>query len=143
LSSTATPTPSTTAQTLTFDDLSSPNRALNNQYPSGIADWGLNIWYLSGPYGQFTTQSVSFNGATLTSGILSLSTPRRLVQLEAFNGGSGSTITLACAGQTTRSQVVAANQRMTILTNWTGTCSTVTFTSSNGWWTNFDNILIQ
>jgi hypothetical protein len=141
---TRTPTPVTSSQTLSFDDLANPDRPLNGQYPTGVADWGSNVWYLSSPYGQFTTQSISFNGPSITSATVNLVSPRHVVQLEAFNGGSGSsTVTLACAGQTTRSQVAAANQRLTIATSWAGTCSTVTITSSNGWWTNFDNILLQ
>ena len=48
--------------TVTFDDLSGPNRGLNGQY-AGI-DWGSGSWYLSGPYGRFATNSVSYpNGA--------------------------------------------------------------------------------
>jgi hypothetical protein len=30
---------------------------------------------------------------------------------------------------------------VTIATNWTGPCTTVTVTSSNGWNTNFDDIV--
>src|SRR5437868_3462705 len=74
--------------TVTFDDLTSPNRTLNGQYPTGIIDWGSNAWYLSGPWGQFTTNSVSFNSASITSGGFSFTTPQRLVQIDAFNGGT-------------------------------------------------------
>jgi hypothetical protein len=144
LTPTATPTPRAGAQTLTFDDLSSPNRVLNGQYPTGLADWGTNVWWLSSPWGMFTTNSVSFNGSGLTSGSITFLSPRRLVQLDAYNGGTGSsTITLACPGQPTRSVVIAANQLLTIATNWTATCSSLTITSTNGWWTNFDNMAID
>jgi hypothetical protein len=132
------------ATTVTFDDLTNPNRTLNGQYPTGIIDWGSNTWYLSGPWGQFTTNSVSFNSASITSGGFTFTNPQRLVQIEAFNGGTGSsTVTLACAGQTTRSQSVNANQRLTIATSWLGTCTAVTITSSNSWWTNFDNLVVD
>ena len=36
---------------------------------------------------------------------------------------------------------VNAGQLSTLTTNWTGTCPTVTVTSSNGWNTNFDNLV--
>src|SRR5262249_30031676 len=82
--------PSRVTQTVSFDDLSPANRPLNGQYPSGVIDWGTNTWYLSAPWRQFTTNSITFNfnGATQTSGSLRFVNPRRLVQLDAFNGGS-------------------------------------------------------
>jgi hypothetical protein len=144
-----TPTPTATATpiptiTVTFDDLSSPNRPLSGQYPSGVIDWGTSGWYLSGPWGQFSTNSVSFDGGGPTSEAFSFVSSHRLLQLDAYNGGSGSsTITLACNGQSTVSVTLAAGQRTTIATNWSGTCTTVTVGSSNGWWTNFDNLVVQ
>jgi hypothetical protein len=132
------------SQTLTFDDLSNPNRVLNGAYPNGVADWGSNIWYLAGPWGQFNTQSVSFNDQGITSAPVTFVSPRRLVRLDIYNGGpTSSTITLSCAGQTTRTISVAAGQLLTYTTNWTATCNSVTIGSSNGWNTNFDNLVID
>jgi hypothetical protein len=132
------------SQTVSFNDLSNPNRALNGQYPTGLIDWGNNVWYLSGPFGQFNSFSISFNGAGATSAPLNFITPRRLLQLDAYNGGPGSsTITLNCAGQPTKQVSVAQGQLMTIPTGWSGTCSTVSIGSSNGWDTNFDNLVID
>src|SRR5438876_1492813 len=130
--------------TVTFDDLTSPNRTLNGQYPTGVIDWGSNAWYLSGPWGQFTTNSVSFNTSSVTSATFSFLNPQRLLQIDAYNGGTGaSTVSLSCAGQTTRSQSVGAGSRVTITTSWSGTCATITVGSTNGWWTNFDNIVFD
>jgi hypothetical protein len=130
--------------TVTFDDLTNPNRVLSGQYPTGVIDWGSNIWWLAGPWGQFTTNSISFNTSSQTSAPFTFVSPQRLLQLDAYNGGtSASTITLTCGGQTTRSQSVAANTRVTIATNWAGTCSTVTIGSTNGWNTNFDNLIFD
>lgn len=140
---TATPTPSA-AQTLTFDDLTSPNRVLNGQYPSGVADWGTNAWYLSGAYGLMHSNSVSFNGPSLSSAPVTFVSPRRLVQLDAYNGGSvASTITLNCAGQPTVSTSLAVGQMRTLATGWSSTCSSISIGSSNGWDTNFDNLVID
>jgi hypothetical protein len=141
---TRTPTPSAAPQTLTFDDLANPGRPLNGQYPTNVADWGTNGWYLSRPWGQFSTQSVSFNGGSLTSAGVTFISPRRLIQLDAYNGGSTpSTITLACNGQPTMTALVAGNTLATIPTNWSTACTTLTLSSTNGWFTNFDNLLIQ
>jgi hypothetical protein len=71
-------------------------------------------------------------------------TPHRLVQLDAYNGGSvASTVTLSCAGQPTVTVSFPVSQLTTIATGWGGTCSTVTIGSSNGWDTNFDNLVVQ
>jgi hypothetical protein len=146
------PTPGTTPAptigpatgTVTFDDKAGQNQALNGQYPANAIDWGSNNWYHSGPYERLTTKSVSFNGGGSTSKSFRLVTPRKLVRLQAYNGGdTTTTVTLACAGQPTRTTAISAGQLVTITTNWTGTCSTVTVSSSNGWDTNFDNIVLQ
>lgn len=141
---TATPTPPAPAGlTVTFDDRAGQNQGLNGQYPSGVIDWGSGQWYHSGPWGAFATKSVSFTSGG-TSRSFTFVTPRRLVSLRAFNGGGGaSTVTLACAGQPTKTQTIPAGQTATIATGWTGTCSVVTVTSSNGWDTNFDDLVIE
>jgi hypothetical protein len=139
---TRTPTASPAAQTVTFDDRAGQNQVLNGQYPTGVIDWGTNQWYHSGPFGLFTTKSVGFNGAGPTSASFTFLTPQRLVSLQAYNGGSvASTITLSCAGQSTRTQSVPARQLVTINTGWNGTCTSVTVASTNGWDTNFDNLV--
>ena len=130
--------------TVTFDDLTSPNRALTGEFPTGVIDWGTGAWYLSGPWGQFTTNSVSFPSASATSGSFTFVSPQRLVQLDAYNGGTGaSTVTLTCAGQAARTQSVAASTRVTITTGWTATCPSVSVSSSNGWNTNFDSLVFD
>jgi hypothetical protein len=136
--------PSGSRQTITFDDLSNPQRPLTGQYPSGVINWGTGAWYLSGPYSLDTTNSISFNGAGPTSASFQLLTPHTVVSLDIYNGaGQATTVTLACAGQPTRQLTVAGNQKATLTTGWTGTCTTVTVSSTNGWTTNFDNLVIQ
>jgi alpha-tubulin suppressor-like RCC1 family protein len=144
----ATPTPSPTptgvVRTVTFDDLGGPNRALGGVYPADVIEWGANAWYLSGPWRLFTTNSVSFNSGGTTSASLRFISPRRLLHVDAFNGGSStSTITLACAGQPTVQRTVAPNQVARIETGWLGPCSVLTVGSTNGWDTNFDNLTLE
>ena len=149
--STSTPTAQTTSTptppgsgTVTFDDLTNPNRVLNGQYPSGLIDWGTNSWWLSGAYAGDTTNSVSFNGSGPTLESFSLLGSHQLLQLDAVNGDSApATVTLSCAGQPSKSVTLAAGQISTIKSGWTGTCAKVTVASSNGWMTNFDNLVIQ
>jgi hypothetical protein len=133
-----------TLQGAVFDDLPNPNRPLSGQYPNGAIDWDINRWYLSGPWGAMRTNSVGFNGAGPTSASFTFLTPRKLRQLEAYNGGSASTtVTISCAGQPTVTVVLAPRELRTIQTGWAGTCTTVTLGSTNGWDTNFDTILYE
>lgn len=131
-------------QTIDFNNATGQDVVFEGQYPSGVIDWGTNIWFLSSPWGQFTTKSISFNGSGETSGAFTLMVPKTPVSVQAYNGGTvASTVTLACTGNTTKSQSVSVNSLVTITTDWTNPCSTVTVTSSNGWNTNFDNLIIQ
>jgi hypothetical protein len=141
---TPTPTPAPSGSwVITFNDLTGQQRTLNGQHPPAVADWGTAGWWLAGPWGAFTTKSIGFNGPGMTSGTFTLLTPRRVYSIDAFNGGEDTTVTLACPGQTTRQVTLTAGQLATISTNWTGTCTSVTITSTNGWDTNFDNIVLQ
>src|SRR5215472_10388981 len=144
---TATPVPTVSAgstRTITFDDLSNPGRPLSGQYPSGVIDWGTNNWFLSGPYGLFTTNSIGFNGRGPTSETFTYLTPTRTIQIDAFNGGSASTtVTLSCDGAQANQVTLSPRQLQTIPMGWIGTCTHVTIVSTNGWATNFDNIVID
>jgi hypothetical protein len=130
--------------TLSFDDLSATNQPYNGQYPTNVIDWGTGQWWVAGPYAQFTTNSLSFNGDGPTSASFKFISPRGLSQLDADNGGKAdSTITLSCDGQSPVETSVPAGQILTITTGWTAPCSSVTVTSTNGWNTNFDNLKID
>jgi hypothetical protein len=65
--------------------------------------------------------------------------------VQAYNGGTGATtISLACAGNQTRTLTIPAGQLMTLTTGWANPCSgNVTVGSTNGWSTNFDNIVLS
>jgi len=130
-----------TAQTVTFDDKSGQNQNLNGQYPSGVINWGSNQWYHSAPWGAFTTKSVSFRTASQTSTTFTFINPRKLVSLRALNGGGTSTsITVSCNGQT-KTTALPAGQVTTITTGFTSPCTNVTVSSTNGWDTNFDDLV--
>jgi hypothetical protein len=120
-----------------------PNRVLDGEHPSGLIDWGHDTWYLSGPWGRFTSNSVSFV-SEITDASFTFLSPRRLVQLDAYNGGTvDSTVTISCAGQPTLQVTLGVEQLATLQTGWTGVCASVTFASTNGWDTNFNNIVVQ
>jgi subtilisin family serine protease len=136
------PTPTPIVTTVTFDDLGSPNRGLDGQY-AGIA-WGTGSWYLSGPFGRFVTNSISYLDDVLRSATFTFVTPRIFQGVDVYNGGvAPSTVSLLCAGNPTVTRDVAAGQLLSISTGWSAPCTTVTLGSTNGWDTNFDNLLYR
>src|SRR5439155_13836415 len=92
---------SNSSTTITFDDLASPNRPLTGQYPAGVIDWGSGTgWYLSGPWGLFTTQSISFTSSSQMNATFTFLSNSALASLQAYNGGSsGTAVTISCACQ--------------------------------------------
>jgi O-glycosyl hydrolase len=127
--------------TVTFDDLAGQDQPLTGQYPAGVIDWGSGTWYHSGPYGLLSTKNVGFNGPSISSGKLTLLSPRRLVSVRAYNGGVNATVTLSCPGQAQKSADLVHGETATIQTGWAGTCTSITITTTNGWDTNFDTFV--
>src|ERR1700737_1425465 len=74
-------------QTITFDALP-PNTALNGQYPASTVDWGNNAWLVSGPWGSFSGNSISFANGTITSGTFTPLRQQIPISVDAFNGGT-------------------------------------------------------
>jgi hypothetical protein len=132
-----------------FNGESGATREFRGEDRTGCANWGLNSWYLwsAADSGKLASKSVSFNPnkqPRLTSATVHLRRASRLVSVVAFNSGtSATTVTLACEGQPTVSQSVAAGAVMTLTTGWTGFCYNLTVTSSNGAATNFDDFLFE
>src|SRR5262249_16433976 len=134
---TSTPTAATetapTNVTIGFDDLADPNRPLSGQYPTRVIDRGSDGWYLSAPWGLFTTNSITFNGPLPSSASFTLLSPRRLIQVDAYNGGPDvSDIELSCDQVSLVQLQLGVRQLTTIVTGWTDVCTTVTVSSSNG-----------
>ena len=141
--STFTTSATNSTTTITFDSLP-PQTFLSGQYPTGVIDWGNSSWFVSGPFGGFTGNSISFFSGSAFSANFSFVTPLRLVSIDAYNGGTtASTISLSCPGQVTAQISVAAHQLLTIPTGWASVCSPVTVGSSNGYNTNFNRLVID
>ena len=129
--------------TITFDARPA-GTFLSGQYPTGLIDWGNGSWFVSGPFGAFTGNSISFKDSSVFSASFSFVTPLRLLTIDAYNGGTiASTITLSCPGQINKQVIVAVSQLLTIATGWVGTCSPVTVGSTNGWDTNFNRLVVD
>lgn len=130
-------------QTINFNDYPGQNVLLNNQYPTGVINWGTgNTWLVSAPFGSLATKNLSFSGSGINSGTFTFINPKRLLSIDAYNGGTSSTtITIACSGNTTKTFTLTSGQLSNLVTNWASTCSQITLSSTNGWDTNFDNII--
>ena len=130
--------------TVTFNDHPGQEQPLTGQYPTGVIDWGnTGIWWLSAPWQKLSTKSLTF-ASWATSATFTLPTPRTFVSLLAYNGGpTTSTVTLSCPGQPTSRTSVGSGKVITIHTGWTGTCSSITISSSNGYSTNFDDLVLS
>jgi hypothetical protein len=108
-----------------------------------LINWGTgSVWYHSAPFGLLTTKNFTFNGPSINSATFTFVTPKQLLTVQAYNGGSASSLTFSCPGQASKVQAIGAGQLLTVSTGWTGTCTTVTIASTNGWDTNFDNIVV-
>jgi hypothetical protein len=141
---TLTPQPTPDFKVITFNDLTNPDRILNGKYPAGVVNWGKNKWWLSSPYGQFTTNSISFLSSSVKKQTFSFISAKILLSLDAYNrGANSSVISISCSGNPVISQTVGAGKTVTILTNWVTACTTITLGSSNGCLTNFDNFVYR
>lgn len=130
--------------TIDFNNHSLTNATLNGEFPTGVINWGTNQWYISDPWGLFNSKSISFNGSNQTSAVFNFITPKILTKLDVYNGGANSTVTVACSGNTMKTISINASQMLTnVETGFTTACTTVTFTSTNGWNTNYDNLVIS
>jgi hypothetical protein len=145
---TPTPTSTTGTQTVTFNNLNAQNQSMatvnGGQYPTNVISWGsTSNFILSPPWNKFTTNSISYrHGAT--DGTFTFITRKKLVKIEVYNGGySKNTVRISCSGQPTVSYGVGRNVKTTILTRWSGTCTTVTLHSDNSDSTNWDNIVYE
>ncbi|ATB39160.1 hypothetical protein CYFUS_004601 [Cystobacter fuscus] len=123
---------------VTFDTFDGADEAITGIH--GPFYFVFNKWYLASPWGGFTTKSISFNGGGVNQGELSIYGERTVVGLDAFTWDTGATLTLSCFNQPTRTFTLTPGQVTHVVTNWQGTCSSVTLATSNGWDTNFDNI---
>jgi hypothetical protein len=131
--------------TVTFDNVPgiADHTELTGEFPQGVINWGSGSWYLSGPWQDLHNNSISFTEGTDTASF-SFVSEHQLVKLDAYNGGDApASLKLSCPGQTERLFQMDAGELKTLDTGWSGNCAQVTVFTSNGWYTNFDNLVIK
>jgi hypothetical protein len=141
---------STSGGTTTTVTFNSGGTAVNSNLNGTFwnIQWGTTAWYYSGPQRGFNDNNISFRNSSTSSGTFTMPGGTRLVSIRATNpSGTGnpgaSTVTISCAGQPTLSQSVPLNATVTLTTNWTAACNVVTMTTSNSWFTNFDDLVYR
>jgi len=141
---TSTPVPApipTGPQIITFNDLAG-GQPLTGWYPSGLINWGSSGWKLSGPYQLLTTNNVTFDGRLKTATV-KFATPKQLISLRVYNGGDHKTIvSLTCPEQPKRTLELRSGMVGTMDVGWTGRCSSLTISSTNGSDTHFDDLVL-
>lgn len=144
---TALPVPTAVPLTVSFNDMTALDRQLIGQYPSGLINWGTastSKWWIGGPYGQFPTNAISFLNAQTTAASFTFVNPRILLGLTANNvaASGNTTLTISCTGNPNVVRTVAPAQVLQISTGWTVPCTTVSFTNSNGWNNDYDDLIV-
>jgi hypothetical protein len=122
------------------------NTNLVGQYPAGVVDWGTGAtgeWWHSGPTAGFPTKSLSLRSSKTQGTFTFVGGPRILVSLQLTTDWQPSTQTLKCAGNPDVVVSLTPSQYKSVATGWTVPCASVTIVSSNGWGTNYDNLLID
>lgn len=154
-SPTNTPTPTPTGTILlNFNDLAGDNSSLitDTSHPPyhGIINWGVTRTLLTSPaWRKMTTRNLSYtaNNTVTTFSFVDQngnSYPRIFMSLKIFNGGSSvNPVTVRCDNGPQIQFNVAANQLLTAQTGWSTTCNSVTLTSPNSDYTNYDDFSIQ
>src|SRR5690242_2670841 len=72
---------------ITFNDLANPDRALDGQYPTGVADWGVNKWRLIPPIVNSPTNTIVFANEGIVSATFDFVAPMILTSVKVSNEG--------------------------------------------------------
>jgi hypothetical protein len=138
--------PASVGPLVSFNDKAGQNQKLIGQYPVGLIDWGTNAtgdWWHSGPFSGFPTKSLSLRNQETQGTFSYVGGDRILVSLQLTTGWQASTQTLKCPGNPDVVVNLAPDEYRSVATGWTVPCSAVTIVSSNGWGTNYDNLLLN
>jgi hypothetical protein len=115
--------------------------ALNFQYPSGLIDWGKDVWMIHPPEGKFGTFNISLKDPSQTHASFAFPVPRIFAGIDAYNGGSkAATIHLRSPELRGDSYTLQPGQLLRIRTGWTDPSSAIEFDFENGSGLLFDNL---
>jgi len=129
-------------QYVTFDDPHLPaGTMLQDQYPSGVIDWGSNTWRVNVPEGRFGTFNLAIADPGAPAADFRFYSPRIFVGVDAYNGASSdATVTISSPEIREISFIIKPGTMQRLRTGWRDTSTSVTFQLRNGEGMRFDNL---
>jgi hypothetical protein len=118
--------------------------ALDAQYPSGLIDWGKDVWAVHPPDGKFGTFNLSLKDPKQTHVGFTFVVPTFFAGIDAYNGGTQTAkVTLRSPQSREQAYTVQPGQLLRIRTAWRDPSSSVQFDIENGEGLQFDNLAYQ
>jgi hypothetical protein len=127
---------------ISFDNPHLPAQsALDFQYPSGLIDWGKDVWAIHAPAGKFGTFNLSLKDPKQAHASFSFPVPTVFAGIDAYNGGDEvATIRLRSPQLREQSYTLQPGQLLRIRTGWQDPSSSIQWDFENGDGLLFDNL---
>jgi len=130
---------------LKFVRFDNPHRAagtaLELEYPSGLIDWGRDMWTIRAPSGKFGSFSIGMKDDKQTHASFAFVVPTVFAGIDAYNGGSKpATIRLRSPEIRGKSYTLEPGQLLRIRTGWSDPSSAIEWEFENGEELLFDNL---
>jgi hypothetical protein len=127
---------------VTFDDPHLPGGTfLEGDYPSGVIDWGSDVWRINVPEGKFGTFSLCLADSKASGAEFRFYWPRVFVGVDVYNGGaSEATVTLRSTEMPAISFSIKPGELRRLRTGWRDATSFVVLDLKNGEGLRFDNL---
>lgn len=132
----------TPPQYITFDN---PHRsaqsALDGEYPSGLIDWGKDVWSIHVPDGKFPTFNLSLRNQQQAQASFAFPVPTIFAGIDVYNsGGTVATLRLRSPELREQSFSIEPGQLLRVRTDWRDPSSSVQFDLKDGQGLLFDNL---
>lgn len=129
-------------QYITFDDPHLPaGTVLKGEYPSGVIDWGTDVWRINVPEGPFGTFNLAVADAKANTAEFRFYWPRIFVGIDVYNGGAAdATVTIHSPEIREISFTIKPGQLQRLRTGWRDASSKVILEFKNGDGLRFDNL---
>lgn len=132
----------TRPQYISFDIPHLPAQsALDAQYPSGLIDWGKDVWMIHAPEGKFGTFNLSLKDPKQMHASFSFPVPTVFAGIDAYNGGDkAASIHLRSPQLREQTYTLQPGQLLRIHTGWKDPSSSIQLNFENGEGLLFDNL---
>ena len=133
------------AKLITFDNPHIPAQSpLDYGYPSGLIDWGKDVWMIHVPDGKFGTFNLCLKDPSKTQASFAFVVPTVFAGVDTYNGGDKpATIRLRSMQIREQTFTVQPGELLRIRTGWHDPSSSVQFDFENGTGLLFDNLAYE